>query len=407
MEFREYDPKRDKEAVHRIWREIGWLEEGKEKAMDLLIGCGRTLVAEIDGEAESLVTTVPGTIRYLEEELPFSGIAGVSTSRIARGQGLASRLTARAVAADAAEGALVSGLGMFEQGYYNRLGFGTGPYEHWLSFDPAQLDIEIKPRIPRRLTPEDWEMVHRSRLARSRGHGTCSLIPPETTRAEMLWTKNGFGLGYLEGGELTHHLWCSAKDVEQGPYSVRWMAFQTPEQFLELMTLIKNLGDQVRLVRLREPQGIQLQDLLRQPFKHRQITEKSKFEHRMSATAYWQLRILNLEGCLARTHLSGDEVRFNLRLDDPIERFLDESAPWRGLTGEYVVTLGPSSGAEPGRDEALPTLTASVGTFSRLWLGVRPATGLAVTDELSGPQELLERLDRALCLPEPKWDWDF
>jgi len=38
---------------------------------------------------------------------------------------------------------------------------------------------------------------------------------------------------------------------------------------------------------------------------------------------------------------------------------------------------------------------------------VRPATGLAVTDELEGPQELLEELAWVLRLPDPKPDWDF
>ena len=74
---------------------------------------------------------------------------------------------------------------------------------------------------------------------------------------------------------------------------------------------------------------------------------------------------------------------------------------------DYVVTLGPVSSAEPGREPSLPTFTASVGAFTRLWLGVRPATGLAVTDELSGPQDLLSRLDGMLRLPDPKPDWDF
>ena len=100
-------------------------------------------------------------------------------------------------------------------------------------------------------------------------------------------------------------------------------------------------------------------------------------------------------------------MRFNLALHDPIERFLDEGAPWRGISGDYVVALGPHSGAELGRDETLPTLTCSVGAFTRLWLGVRPATGLAVTDELEGPEELLRELDGVLRLPEPKLDWDF
>ena len=99
-------------------------------------------------------------------------------------------------------------------------------------------------------------------------------------------------------------------------------------------------------------------------------------------------------------------VRFNLCLDDPIERYLN-GGTWRGVGGDYVVTLGGESHAAPGGEVALPTLAASVGAFTRLWLGVRPATGLAVTDDLAGPPDLLAQLDRVLCLPEPKPDWDF
>jgi len=409
MEYRDYDPAKDKDAVHRIWREIGWLEKGEEEAMDLFIECGRPLVAEINGEAECMVVTVPGSVRYLDEDLSFSAVTAVTTSRIARKRGLARRLAARAVAADAADGALISGLGMFEQGFYDQLGFGTGSYKHWVAFDPSTVRTEVKPRIPRRITTEDWSMVHASRLARWRGHGACNLNPPEVTRVEMFQSKNGFGLGYCDGpkGELTHHFWCEAKEVEHGPYEILWITYQTPNQFLELMALIKSLGDQVRLVRMREPQGIQLQDLLIQPFKRRQVSEKSKFESGIRAAADWQIRICDLPGCMARTHLRGDQVRFNLTLSDPIERFLDDTAPWRGIGGNYVVTLGPTSSAESGTDTALPTLTASVGAFTRMWFGVRPATGLAITDELSGPRDLLEELDWVLRLPRPKLGWDF
>jgi hypothetical protein len=411
MKLRNYNPKKDREAAHRIWREVGWLEAGEEReeVMDLFVGCGRALVAEVSGEAECLVLTAPGTVCYLDEEFPFSANTGVTTSRVARKQGLAGRLTALAVARDAASGAVVAGLGIFEQGYYNQLGFGNGGYEHWISFDPARLKVAVEARVPRRITSEDWEVVHASRLARLRGHGAVNLIPPEVTRTEMVWTENGFGLGYYDGpdGELTHHFWCRAKDVEHGPYSVEWMSFQTPEQFLELMALVRNLGDQVRLVRIREPQGIQLQDMIEQPLKYRQVSEKSKFESRMRATAYWQMRMCDLPGCLERTHLRSEEMRLNLELTDPIEDFLDGRAPWHGVAGNYVVTLGLSSGAEMGVDRSLPTLTASVSAFTRLWLGVRPATGLAVTDDLSGPPGLLEELDWVLRLPDPKPDWDF
>jgi hypothetical protein len=42
-----------------------------------------------------------------------------------------------------------------------------------------------------------------------------------------------------------------------------------------------------------------------------------------------------------------------------------------------------------------------------MWLGVRPASGLAVTDELAGPPALLEQLDDVLLLPTPRPDWEF
>jgi predicted acetyltransferase len=409
VKYRQYDHKRDKKAIQRIWREIGWLEKGKEEIASLHIKSGRAIITEIDNEAECYATAVPGSIRYLNEELPFSGITGVATSRIARKQGLAKQLTAMMVAIEASEGALVSGLGVFEQGYYDQIGFGTGSYEHYTAFDPSQLNIRIKPRLPRRITTDDWAMVHSARLSRFRNHGSCNLNPPEITKAAMLLTKNGFGLGYCDNStnELTHHFWCRADNVEQGPYNIEWITSQTREQFLELMALIRNLGDQVHLVKMHEPPGIQLQDLLKKPLKQYRVTEKSRFQSIMQAAAYWQIRICNLSECMAQTHLPGDKVRFNLRLSDPIDSLLDEKAPWHGLTGNYVVRLGPSSGIETGIDKTLPTLVVTIGAFTRMWFGVRPATSLAITDQLSAPQELLEKLDWILRLPEPKLDWDF
>ena len=409
MNFRHYDHERDQKAVHRIFYEIGWFKKKEhEAAFDVFVQGCRALVAEINGAAECFVASAPGTIRYLDEDLKFGAITAVTTSRIARKQGLAKRLTAQLIAADVADGALVSGLGMFEQGFYNRLGFGTGGYEHWIGFDPAHLKVKKRARVPRRITKDDWQQAHAAMLARRRGHGGCNLLPPELIRGEMLWADNGFGLGYFDGpdGDLTHFVWCSANG-EHGPYTVDMRAYQNWDQFLELMALLKNLEDQVRLVRMREPGGIQLQDLIEYPFRQRQVTEKSEFASVNRASAYWQLRICDLPGCLAQTHLRGGEVRFNLKLSDPIEAYLDADAAWRGVAGDYVITFGPASGAEPGRDPSLPTLTASVGAFTRMWLGVRPASGLAVTDELAGPPELLEALDWALRLPQPKPDWDF
>lgn len=406
--FRPFDPEKDKQACYRIWREIGWLEKDKEEQMDTWTSAGRALVAEVNGEAECLVLSTPATLRYLETDLPLQAVTGVTTSRIARKQGLAGRLAAKLVAEDSAEGAIVSALGMFEQGYYNQLGFGTGGYEHHINFDPAQLNISVKARMPKRLSAEDYVVVHKARLNRLRGHGACNLLPEVVTQGELKTIDEGFGLGYFDGenGELTHCFWCKAKD-EHGPYSVYWMAYQNHDQFLELLALLKNISDQVHSVGLHEPPGIQLQDLLKQPFKHRRITSKSEFEAKVWSGAYWQMRMNDIPACLAHTHLDSKPYQFNLKITDPIEPYLPEDAKWKGTSGEYVVALGEESSAKRGTDPSLPTLTATTNAFTRLWLGVRPATGLAVTDDLKGSPELLKALDKALRLPQPKTDWDF
>ena len=62
MHFREYHPDNDRAAVHRIWHEVGWLEKGKEEAVDLFLADGRTWVAELQGQPECVVQTAPGTI---------------------------------------------------------------------------------------------------------------------------------------------------------------------------------------------------------------------------------------------------------------------------------------------------------------------------------------------------------
>ncbi|MFX1251734.1 MAG: GNAT family N-acetyltransferase [Promethearchaeota archaeon] len=411
MNWRSYDPKKDKDAFYRIWREVGWLEKEKQKEsiMNNYIECGRALVAEINGEAECIVNSAPGTINYLNEKLTFSGVTGTTTSRIARKRGLATRLIAQLVAEDTKGGIQVCGLGMFEQGFYNQIGFGTGSYVNVFKFDPSTINVNRKARIPKRLTTDDWEKLHNARLNRLSRHGACNFLPPVVTQVQMRWGKNNFGLGYEDDNKrLTHYFWCECENIESGPYYISCIIFQNWEQFLEIMALIKSLGDRVRLVIIKEPPGIQLQDLLQTPFKYRQITKGSKFESNMQGSAYWQVRMCDLQGCLAKTHLKGEEtVRFNLKLMDPIERYLDKDTEWRGLSGEYIITLGASSEAEKGKDQLLPTLKASLGAFTRMWLGVCPATGLTATDELSGPLNLLEKLDWRLRLPVPRLDWDF
>ena len=160
----------------------------------------------------------------------------------------------REVARDAEQGAAVSALGVFDQGFYDRLGFGNGGYEVWRSFDPATLRVPVEARTPVRLGTDDWERMHASRLTRMRRHGAVNIDVPAATRSEMLWADNGFGFGYADGpgGELTHYFWASVKDVENGPWHVWIMAYQTPQQFLELMAVDKKVLDgKLRLVLLK------------------------------------------------------------------------------------------------------------------------------------------------------------
>ncbi|MCK4856663.1 MAG: GNAT family N-acetyltransferase, partial [candidate division Zixibacteria bacterium] len=174
MKYRTYNPETDKQAVNRIWYECGWLEKDDPKPMDALLEEAAVIVADVNGEPECLAMSYLGDMDYLGERLPFSCIAGVTTSLVARRQKLAGRLTATRIALDAAAGAPVSALGMFEQGYYNRLGYGTYGYEHICCITPATLRVDVSPRVPKRLTKGDWKLMHQSRLSRLRVHGSCN-----------------------------------------------------------------------------------------------------------------------------------------------------------------------------------------------------------------------------------------
>lgn len=406
--LRPYDKSKDREACRRIWVECGWTEPDKAERVDGFVDACRARVAELNGEAECLVLTADGSMRYQEEDLRISCVTGVTTSRVARRQGFAARLLAEANAEDAASGALLSVLCMFEQGFYNRLGYGTLGYEHRIAFDPAHLLIERKPPIPVRLTSENWKEIHGAMASRFRAHGGIVVAPAELVQYELRESEDGFGLGYRDGGgSLTHFFWASCDNVDEGPYTVNYLAYRTFEQLLDLLALIKGLADQVRSVKMHEPPGIQIQDLVRQPIKHRTITKGAEHESSMTALAYFQARILNLTECISLTKLEGPAVRFNLELSDPIEAYLDHESDWRGIGGSYIVQMGRESFARSGTDPTLPTIKAGVGAFTRLWMGVGSASGLAITDDLAGPADLLGHLDRALRIPKPQPGWDF
>ena len=160
-------------------------------------------------------------------------------------------------------------------------------------------------------------------------------------------------------------------------------------------------------VHMQEPAELQFQDLIDKPFRNERSRRGSKFETYQSVFATEQLRILNLQSCIEKTRLHIEDIRFNLVLDDPVRGFVDDDHNWQGISGDYVVTLGESSFAESGNSPNLPTLSASVGAFSRMWFGIRDASSLALTDTLDAPVDLLEDLDRGIRLPTANSGWEF
>jgi hypothetical protein len=404
--LRPYDPARDRAACLRIWRELGWAEKEHEDAAVTWFECGRALVAELHGAAECLTLSCPGALRHLADDLPLGVVTGVTTSRVGRQQGFATALTARLIAADAAEGALVQTLGVFDQGFYDRLGFGPGAYGHLVVCDPRDLRVDRPTRAPVRLSANDGAELHACRLARYRAHGGCNLLPVATTASELV-DDDAFGLGFRDaGGTLTHAVWARA-DTERQSCRVEILAWRTRSELHELLALLRGLGEEFKSVELLEPPGVQLQDLLRRPFRAGELTKGSAHASGIRAGAGKQFRLNHLPGALAATHLPGPSVRCNLALSDSVRDHLPPDSPWRGVGGAWRIVLGPESSASAGHDPALPTLQASVGAFTRLWLGVRSATGLALTDDLAGPPELLAALDATLRLPAPHPDWSY
>lgn len=405
MIIRKYDKNKDKEACLRMFSEAGWIprdssEETKDVALNFVETEG-SFILEIRGEAESISSSKIGKIRYLNEDIDFAAIACVCTSRIARKLNSATDLVTKTITNLAEKGVVVCGLGFFEQGFYNRLGFGVNHYEYWVKFDPNNLNIEKEFKIPYRLEKKDYKEIHKSLNNRLVKHGRCIINSSTHTRLFMELPENSFGLGYYnDEKELTHFFWSDSKG-ENGPYKIWMMAYENYDQYLELMALLKSLGDQVFAIEMRTPVDIQFQDFLKKPFRINQITEKTEFENNMWSVAYTQTRILDLEKCISKTKLYTDGPLFNLKLKDPIEKYLPEDSKWRGISGDYIISLGKISECKVGVDKKLPTLEASVGAFTRMWLGVKSATALSVTDELRASEELLCKLDIALRLPVP------
>ena len=408
-QIRAFDISRDLTAVQRIWREVGWIDDDRGAAMmQDFFAVGHTLVATIDDVPECSVHIAPGTLAYGSTPLPLCAVTAVTTSRIARGHAFAQRLTARQLQQGAQRGDAVAALGMFDQGFYDKLGFGTGSYDHQFLFDPGTLRVEAKVPSPVRLSLEDYEQMHAVMLARPQVHGSVCLSPPRLFRAELGFEENAFGLGYRSDGALTHFVWLSGSDTERGPYTVDWIGYQNSAQLMQLLSLLKSLADQVYSLSLIEPPELQLQALLERPLRHRDVSKGSKHAAQHRSLAWWQMRILDLQACIG-AYTGRGACSFAVCIDDPIETWL-EQGQWRGCGGWYLVELGGGGEISPideQQAQAHPILHSSINAFSRWWWGVATASQLALTDAFAAPPQLLETLDEVVQLPTPRVGWDF
>ena len=411
IQIRDLDLPADGKSLQRVWREIGWSDsERSDRAMLDVFAEGSASVGTINDEVECAVLTQPGTMRLDQQDLPLCVVAAVTTSRIARGLSLAQKLTARQLVQGQQTAAAVAALGMFDQGFYDNLGFGTGAYINEFSFDSSLLNVDIKPRTSTRLTAADAPRMLATMLARPRTHGAVTIDLSKSFESE-LDRENRFGLGYFEGERLTHFMWMKEKG-EHGPYRVEWMGYETGAGLLELLALLKSLSDQIYSVFMLEPPHVQFQTLLKRPFRSQAIAEKGKFSAGQETYAWYQLRILDLPQCVQALNYNGPDICFQLRVDDPMDGLLnspdlaEQQALWQTLGGDWIVTLGEQATATRGLDEALPQMHCTVNTFSRLLWGVSRASSLAISDGLTAPVALLQALDGVFTAnPNPGWEF--
>ena len=405
---RPYDTK-DLEQCLRIFREVGWMEgENTDKAtFEASIREAHSLVAELNGEVEVFVVTRGGSCRYLDADIPFSAVTGVVTSRVARQRGIASDATVQAVAQSATNGALMSMLGMFDQGYYDKFGYGSTSYHRISTFNPANLLVPRLTRSPIRLDKDDADAMHHCRLRRRRYHGGCNLSGTGETAATTIWHKGGFGLGFENvNGTLSHFMWIKPKG-ERGPYNVWFSAWETHEQLIELLSVLKSLSDQVLGIRMADPPNLQLQDFLSRPIATHQARKGGEFDSAFESQVWMQCRILDVPRCIGAMHSCGEPVSFNLELSDPIEQYLPVESAWRGVGGNWIITLGKESSATKGADDSLPTASATVNDLSRIWFGSASAEAVSVTGNFIADPELIQKIDAIVQIPTPQVDWDF
>lgn len=409
--IRRYVPNKDYIAVHRLLKEVGWVDaDSSSYEIDKFFSMGLTLVGEVNGSLECITASALGDMAYLDSKLALEAVTAVVTGMPARRKGLAQTMTAQLMMQNASNGVQVSALGVFDLGFYDRLGYATAPYQHRLVCDLS--DLRAGPaRTPVRLNYANADAIHSALLARKRGHGGCNIHSNAMTAGEFALTPRMFGFGYRDSqtNKLSHFL-LAEKEGENGPMWINWLVWDNDDQLRELLGFVASLGDQIWVGIVPQPRGVNIQDLLKRPLKMRPITT-SKTTHPQAsgiqAYSSWQFRIMDMQSCVAQTKIHRGEVKFNLQVADPLTKYATDTINWQPQNGEWSITFGSKSQAQRGFTTGLPTLKASIGAFSRLWGGGASAHGLAITDALVAPTELLDELDATMDLPPIYREWPF
>ncbi len=405
-----YDPEKHLEGSLTTWKDAGWLEKGKEDTAAEIFKASTGLVGTVDDSVLALVLSNTGDLHHVlhEATLPFCSVSGVTVAFQGRKEGFGAALTAELLAIAAGKGAVCAGLGMFEQGYYDRVGFSNMPYWRNFYLRPSEIDLDgSMSSRPVRLEKEQWSEIHRSRTRRFRCHGSVNLEPVNTMDT-MLLAPGAFVMGFRDpSGELTHHICFTSCKGENGPLHTGWLAYRNRHQFHDLMLLLRSMGDQIDLIQLMEPPGIQLQSIVKKPLAQRRRSFQDPLKRVDIRTLAWtQCRILDLKGAIDGMRCPGEPCSFSLTLHDPVEGFLDGSMAWRGCSGEYTVHLSENSFVETGHTGGSPLMRCSLNTFTKMWNGTARPAMLPFTDRVEASEELLMDLERALFMPEPSFDWD-
>ncbi len=413
VELVAFSYERDMEDVLRVWTETGWFdgEDRERKYIESFFQAndGRSVVARLNGHAESVVHRALGTMHFDQTQVSLGGVTAVTTSRIARRLRFASRLTARTVAHLGDEGVAVALLGMFEQGFYDRFGFGVGPYENRVFVYPGDLDVPVRYRTPERLDfDEQIDEIHEAMVNRMPRHGGIVVGGERFTKAGSQLEDEISTYGYRTDGVLTHFLSVLTKG-ENGPDRVIRMAYETKQQCFELLRLIQEWGDQVDCIRFVEPVWMQVQDFMKQPGREYRRTKDTPNAMKIDADAWWQLRIVDLDMCIKAMRVPSTDLSVIVELEDPIEPHLIQSGyegDWKPLSGTWRLSFGSAQGAE--RVEAMPDvdLRTSVNALSRWWLGVVSANTLHAMGQFQSEPDVVEALDALTAhLPTPQIGW--